>query len=325
MVCILITGAGGFLGKRLTRALAEAGSLARGEVREKISQITLVDRVSVEAKYRSDIAFETLVGDLGDETFVEALCHRNFHSVFHLAAVLPLEAERDPGNSYRTNVGALQRVMECISGAPRLVFTSSLAVFGGELPERVDDSVVQRPATTYGVQKSISELLIADYTRHGRIDGRTLRLPIVLIRPGFVGPSPSVADRVASILREPLRGRDVIAPLAPDTHTPLASVGSVVKALIQVHDMPSAELPHHRAMNLPALTVSVAEMVEALAKYASDRTIGRVQYKADRRLQAIVTGWPTYFVSEAATRLGLKPDSGLDSIINDYLTHDTGD
>jgi nucleoside-diphosphate-sugar epimerase len=203
------------------------------------------------------------------------------------------------------------------------VFASSLAVFGGELPERVDDCVVHRPATTYGVQKSISELLIADYTRHGRIDGRTLRLPIVLIRPGFVGLTPSVADCVASILREPLQGRDVIAPLTPDTRTPLASVGSAVKALIQVHDIPSAELPHHRAMNMPALTVSVAEMIEALAKYSSSRPIGRVQCKTDRQVQAIVTGWPTYFVSEAATRLGLKPDSGLDSIINDYLTHGT--
>jgi len=279
----------------------------------------------VEAKYKSDIEFETLVGDLGDKTFVEALCYRDFHSVFHLAAVLPLEAERDPGSSYRTNVGALHHLMEHISGAPRIVFTSSLAVFGGELPERVDDSVVQRPATTYGVQKSISELLIADYTRHGRVDGRTLRLPIVLIRPGFVGPSPSVADRVASILREPLQGRDVIAPLAPDTRMPLASVGSVVKALIQVHDMPSADLPHHRAMNLPALTVSVAEMAEALVKYADGRTLGRVHYESDRQLQAIVTGWPTYFVSDAATRLGIRPDSGLDSIINDYLTHDTGE
>jgi nucleoside-diphosphate-sugar epimerase len=325
MVRILITGAGGFLGKRLTRALVEAGSLACGKVHEKISRITLADRAPVEPKFRSDIEFETFEGDLGDETHVEALCRRNFDSIFHLAAVLPLDAEKDQEKSYWTNVGALRHIMARISGRPRIVFTSSLAVFGGELPERVDDGVVQRPATTYGVHKSISELLIADYTRHGRIDGRTLRLPIVLIRPGFVGPTPSVADRVASILREPLQGSDVIAPLAPDTLVPLASVGSVVEALIQVHDVPSVALPHHRAMNLPALTVSVAEMIEALAKYSGGRTIGRVRHETDQQLQAIVTGWPTYFVSEAATRLGLKPDSGLDCIINDYLTHGTGE
>jgi nucleoside-diphosphate-sugar epimerase len=325
MVRVLITGAGGFLGKRLTRALAKAGSLVHGHARERITRITLADRAPVDAQYGSEIEFETLVGDLGDRAHVEALCRRNFDSIFHLATVLPLQAERDPENSYRINVDALRHILERISGGPQIVFTSSLAVFGGELPERVDDNVVQRPVTTYGVHKSISELLIAEYTRRGRIDGRTLRLPIVLIRPGFVGQSPSVADRVASILREPLQGRDVVVPLSPDTRAPLASVGSVVKALIQIHDMPSAELPGHRAMNLPALTVSVAEMIEALPKYSSSRTIGRVRYETDLQLQAIVTGWPTYFVSEAATRLGLKADSDLDSIIDDYLMHCTGE
>jgi hypothetical protein len=134
-----------------------------------------------------------------------------------------------------------------------------------------------------------------------------------------------VADRVASILREPLHGRDVVVPLLPGTRAPLASVGSVVKALIKIHDVPSAALPRHRAMNLPALTVSVAEMIQALPKYCGNRAIGRVQYKTDLQLQAIVDSWPTYFVSETATRLGLEADSDLDSIINDYLVHGSGE
>ena len=293
---ILITGAAGFLGRRLARVLlAQPGR-----------SLTLVDRVALDHP-------AALAGDLTDPAFIDRLAAERFDSVFHLAASLTLEAEQDPAAAYTVNVEPLRRLIDRSPGT-KIVFTSSIAVFGGVLPDVVDDAVRAAPTTTYGAHKAINELLLADASRRGCIDGRTLRLPIVLTRPG--APTPAVSDRVAAILREPLAGADTACPLLPGTRIPVASAGAVAAALVRLHDLPGELLPGSRAMNLPSLTVSVAEMIAAVERRGA---AGRIALVHDQALQAIVDGWPRQFASAAATRLGLHADADLDALIEDHL------
>lgn len=293
---ILVTGAGGFLGQRLTRLLATRSGI----------ELVLADRVALPHP-------GAVTGDLTDQGFLDRVTAQPFDSIFHLAASLTLEAEQDPAQAFATNVEPLRHLIQRNQGA-RIIFTSSIAVFGGDLPDRVDDAIRSTPTTTYGAHKAINELLLADASRQGRIDGRALRLPIVLTRPG--APTPAVSDRVAAILREPLAGRDTICPLTPETRIPVASAGAVAAALLALHDLPAEVLPAARAMNLPSLTIRIADMIAAVERRGAK---GHVTLAPEPALQAIVDGWPKQFVSETATRLGLHADADLDALIEDHL------
>jgi nucleoside-diphosphate-sugar epimerase len=317
---VLITGAGGFIGKRLTAALLAKGSLvACSGKRAEISQLVLTDRAGL-AVPRAPVDIETATGDLADPAFVARLAARGFDSVFHLAATLTHEAEGDPARAYATNVDPLRRFIEAVSGPPpRLIFASSIAVFGGPLPTRVGDDLKPRPRTTYGTHKAIIELLLADYSRHGRIEGRALRLPIILIRRG--APTPAVSDQIAAIVREPLAGRAVRCGLARDTPLPVASARAAAAALIALHDQRAADIPEERAINLPSLTVTVADMVHAVERHGGKEAVSRITFAPDARLQEIVDGWPKQFVSETATRLGLRADPDFDAIVSDHLAN----
>jgi len=314
---VLITGAAGFLGRRLTAALIARGELAAsdGTVRA-ISSLCLADIVEAPVP-DAPFPVDTAVGDLSDTSFASALASGGFDSIFHLAALLTIDAERDPGHAYRVNTGALITLLERAERRPKLVFASSIAVFGGALPDTVDDAHVQEPTTTYGVHKAINELLIADYSRHGHIDGRALRLPIVLTRPGAT--LPIVSDKVAAILREPLEGRGLAVPFAAETPIPIVSVGAVVSGLIRLHDVPAARLPQKRAFNLPALTVTPADMCGALSRRGV--SVSGLTFRPDPAVQAIVDGWPSHFVSAVAGPLGIGGDRDLDAVIDDYLAH----
>lgn len=320
---VLITGAAGFIGSRLAAALIARGHLAgpSGEPL-RVDELILADAKPAPAP-RGDgtgIAVRTERCDLRDPSSLRGLAE-GVDSVFHLAAMLTLDAEsRDFAGGLEVNVKGLMHLLELLRGEarpPRLVFTSSIAAFGGPLPSTVDDSVAQTPQTSYGTQKAIAELLINDYSRHGFIDGRVLRLPIVLIRPG--APSPAVSDRVAAILREPLLGRDVRCPLAPETRMPVASARRIAAALLAMHDLPAATFGHTRAMNLPSLTVSVGQMVEALERFGRTRQVGKVTYEPDAGLQRVVDGWPSRFVSELATRSGIGADQDIDEVIRAFV------
>ncbi|WP_164867961.1 NAD-dependent epimerase/dehydratase family protein [Rhodovarius crocodyli] len=295
---ILITGAAGFLGRRLVAAL-----LARGYQADKLF---LADRV----EFTPPPGTTALVGELADPAYLDILAGLGCDSVFHLAATLTLEAERDPAAAWAGHVAPVQRLVRA-SNRPRIVFASSIAVFGGDLPDPVQDDLRQTPTTSYGTQKAIVELLLADHSRRREIDGRALRLPIVLTRPG--ASLPVVSDQVAAIIREPLAGREVDCPLSPETRIPVASVGAVVRALLALYDLPEAELPPGRAMNLPALTVSIAEMIAALGD------AGRlVRMVPDPVTQKVVDGWPKRFVSAHASALGIGADADLAALIADY-------
>jgi D-erythronate 2-dehydrogenase len=318
---ILITGAAGFLGQRLVKTLLSARKLGGNPIR----QIVMTDLhnpanpalMAAALSYNCGIEFIAKQGDLADKSFVRGLAQEGFDSLFHLASLLTLQAETDPDHAFQVNVAALRQLIDGANNKPKVVFASSIAIHGGILPVAVDDDHNPIPATTYGTHKAINELLIADYSRLGRIDGRCLRLPIVLTRPGT--PMPAVSDQVAGLLREPLNGVDVNSPLAAQTPVPIVSAGAVVKALLRLHDLPADSLPAKRAFNLPSLTVTVSDLADAAAKHGGT---GRVSYHPDANVQAIVDGWPQQFVSRHADRLGIVPDVDLDALVRDYLLNE---
>ncbi|MEN2990229.1 NAD-dependent epimerase/dehydratase family protein [Tistrella sp. BH-R2-4] len=331
MVSVLITGAGGFLGRRLTDALLRAGRLqpSGGGAPQPITRLCLMDRVAVAMPDAAagTCPVDTIAADIADPAVADDLGRQGFDSIFHLAASLTLDAERDPRAAWAVNVAPLRRLIDLAPNRPRIVFASSIAVFGGRLPAVVDDTIRPCPATTYGSHKAISELMLADDSRLGRIDGRSLRLPIVLTRPGTASPAvsanPAVSDRIAAILREPLCGRDVVAPLAADVAIPVASAGAAAVALIALHDLDEAVLPPGRAMNLPSLTVTIGQMISAVRRHsAADGTAqapGRISIAPDPALDRIIRGWPMGFVSADASRLGLGADADIEAVIADFL------
>lgn len=318
---VLVTGAGGFLGRRLVSALLRQGTLpVDGEARP-ISELVLADRGPMADADHPSIPVRTEPGDLADAAFCTRLTAQRFDAIFHLAAMLTLDAERDPEAAYATHIAPARRLVAG-PGRPRLVFASSIAVFGGSLPAVVTEALPPCPQTTYGTHKAMIELLLADASRHGAVDARSLRLPIVLVRPG--ASTPTISDAVAALVREPLAGRETTCPFWPDAPLPVISAGAVVRSLLALHDVPEAALPPGRVVNLPALGVTPADMVAAVARRAGAAAAASVRFAPDPAIQAVVDGWPKRFLSLHAARLGLAPDADFDAVIADHLNHRGG-
>ncbi len=309
---VLITGARGFIGRALTRALLQQGG----------ADIVALDVVPPDGA--RDTRVTDLTGDAADGALLRELFGSPFDLVFALGATLTQEAEADFARGLQVNVmGMLQLIDACRQQPrpPRLVFTSSIAAFGGALPEMVDDAVARTPLTSYGTHKAVVELLLNDASRKGFVDARALRLPIVLTRPG--PPVASVSDRIASLIREPLRGADAVCPLAPDTRMVVSSVQAVARALLRLADVPAAVLGPFRALNLPSLSVRVVELVDAVVAVPKRRgqvtVLGCTRWQPDVALQAIVEQWPQRFDSARARSLGLAGSASLDALIDDHL------
>ena len=319
---VLITGAAGFIGGHVVSALLARGRLRDADGEERaVEEIVLADAVQPPARATAGpVPIRAVTGDFRDPDFPSRLLEGGVDSVFHLAAALTIDAETDFERGMEVNVLGLVRLLEAcraLPRAPRLVFASSMAAFGGPLPETVDDTVVQTPQTSYGAHKSIGELLLNDYARRGYVDARALRLPVVMTRPG--APTPTVSDRIAAIVREPLLGRDVACPLAESTRMPLASVQRVAQALLAVHDLPRSAFGHTRAMNLPALTASVGDLIAAVRRRLPAGGTGRIEVRPDPQLQAIVDGWPSGFVSARASANGIGADASVDDVVEAFL------
>ena len=316
---ILITGGGGFLGFRLARTL-----LARGNLGGKaISGITLLDGAfppGVENLQK----VKAVTGDVSDEKTIAGACTPDTDAVFHLAAVVSGQAESDFDLGMRVNLKGIESLLAQMrkcgkqgASPPRLVYTSSVAAFGGDLPEVLDDSTIANPQTSYGAQKVIGEYLITDYTRKGYIDGRSLRLPTIVVRAGK--PNAAASSFASGVIREPLNGVISECPVAPETGVWLLSPGRVVDAFIHAWELPPETWGTQRWLNLPGITASVAEMVKAMRKVAGDAAAKRVLYKPDARIPAIVKTWPVNFRTPRALAMGFKPDPDVQSVIRDYI------
>lgn len=318
---VLITGAGGLIGRRLASEIVSRGALAEagGRMRE-IDELILLDRRPFDIPAQAPFAITRVVADLCAGPPVDELTRGGVDSLFHLAATLTMEAERDLDLGWAVNLHLPFRLLEACrvwGRGTRFVYASSIAVFGGALPDEVDDDHVQRPTTSYGTAKAVTELLLNDYTRHGHVDARALRLPIVVIRPG--PPTGAVSDLVSALMREPLAGRDVASPLGLEASFPIVSVERAARSLLRLHDAPASAFGESRAVNQPGLTVSVGEILESLARIGGEEAARRLRIVPDPKVARVVAGWPRRFVGSRQA-LGLEPDACLDGILRRHLT-----
>lgn len=323
MLNVVITGGAGFLGQKLAREILQRGTLAGPDgLPQPVGHITLFDTVAAAGPDVPRVT--TVTGDIGDAATVQRLIGRETHSVFHLAAIVSSGAEADFEAGYRTNLDGTRHVLEACRAitthTPRLVFTSSIAVYGGQLPATVTDDTPQRPTTSYGTQKVAGELLINDYSRKGYVDGRALRLPTIMVRPGK--PNRAASTWASSIIREPLSGVDADCPVRPDSPMACLSPRRTVDALIRMHDLPAAELGPDRTLLLSGIRVTAGEMAAAVARNKGNRRTGTIRWTPDAAIQKIVDGWPGATRSARADALGFTTDGSIDEIVQAFIADD---
>jgi len=320
---VVITGGAGFLGSRLARSILERGKLtdASGALRT-VEKLVLID---VAPASLSDPRVEIVTGDLADRALVECAITSETDSVFHLAAVVSGQAEAEFDTGMHVNLDATRALLERCRGLarpPKFVFASSLAVFGGVLPDPVRDDSPITPQTSYGAQKAMGELMVYDMTRKGFIDGRSLRLPTVTVRPGK--PNRAASSFASSIIREPLSGVDAICPVAPATAAWITSPRSVIANLVTGHEVAAAEFAkagfaHTRSVNVPGLRIGVGKMIEALKSVAGDAVAARVKWQLDPAIDRIVATWPTNFAPVLGPALGMRADRDFEAIVRQYI------
>lgn len=315
---LLITGGAGFVGARLARTLLAKGTLAG----QRLDKVVLADQFAPPADLAADARVEARTGALLAQA--AGLGAEGFDGVFHLASAVSGECEADFELGLRSNLDSTRALLDGFRLArrvPRLVFSSSVAVFGPDpavpLPAIVTDTTLPAPQTSYGAQKLICEHLVADYTRKGYIDGRAARLMTVTVRPGK--PNGAASSFFSGIIREPLAGVESVCPVSPEVSHPVASPARTVAGLIAVYEASREAFNGRSAMNLPALNVKVGEMLAALEAVAGKAVRAHVRFERDERIAGIVANWPTGATAQRAAALGLKPDESFADIVRQYI------
>jgi D-erythronate 2-dehydrogenase len=311
---IVITGGCGFLGRRVALRLIERGD---------VDELVLFDNAAPPLPLPDNKRLQLATGDIADRGAVRSVIAPGTNSVFHLAAVVSGQAEADTDFGYRVNLDGTRAVLDAcraLGTCPRVVFASSLAVYGGALAPVVGDDTALTPQTSYGVQKAIGELLVNDYSRKGFVDGRAVRLPTVVVRPGR--PNRAASTFASSMIREPLAGRVAVCPVSPDTVMALASPRSVVGGLVHAHDLPADAFGASGSLQLPGFSVAVGEMAAAVRRAGGDAAYARIRWEPDPRIQQIISGWPQALRASRAEALGFAADRGIDEVVQAFIADD---
>jgi D-erythronate 2-dehydrogenase len=320
---VLVTGAAGMIGRKLVARLAADRALGDGS----IAELVLVDVVAPTDVDAADLRTVRLAADITEPGAWEDVLSAAPDVIFDLAAVVSGEAEADFEKGYRVNLDGTHRLFEAVRAAgddyrPRVVFSSSIAVFGPPFPDVIGDDQRTTPATSYGTQKAIAELLLSDYTRRGFLDGIAIRLPTICVRPG--SPNLAASGFFSGIIREPLNGEAAELPVPTDVRHWFASPRAAVDFLIHAATLEGEAVGTERALTMPGVSATVAMELEALRRAAGDDAVSLVTSRPDDRIARIVAGWPRAFDARRATALGFRAERSFDEIVRVYIEDELG-
>ena len=317
---VLIIGAAGMIGRKLSEAITRDGGIDG----KPVEQLTLVDVIAPTPPEGFAGTVHASAGDISDPAVTRALIAQRPDLIFHLAAIVSGEAELDFDKGYAINLDGTRYLLEAIRKEsekvpykPRVVFTSSIAVFGAPFPEKIGDEFFLTPRTSYGAQKAIGELLLADYARKGFLDGIGIRLPTVCIRPGK--PNKAASGFFSNILREPLVGQEAILPVDETVRHWHVSPRRAVGFLLHAATIDLAKVGHRCILNMPGLSATVGEQIEALRRVAGDKAVALIRREPDPMIENIVAGWAQDFDASRAIELGFVGDKSFDEIIRIHI------
>ncbi|MFT5180652.1 MAG: nucleoside-diphosphate-sugar epimerase [Alphaproteobacteria bacterium] len=321
---VVITGGTGMLGRRLALRLLAADELIGPSGRtEPLEHLTLVDAFAPAEPPPEDPRVEVVSANICDAAVARQVIDDSVDTIFHFAAVVSGGAEADFDLGYQVNLDGARNVFEACrasTGTPRVVFTSSLAVYGG-FRDIVDDTPLT-PQTSYGAQKATGELMVNDYSRKGFFDGRSLRLPTIVVRPGK--PNMAASGFASSILREPLQGETVNCPVSAETRMLILSPRRAVQAFIDVHNADAEQLGFRRAVMMNGISPSIGEMVAALREIAGDKVADRISWQPDAQIQWMVDSWPWFADGVRGRELGFQPDESIEEVIQSFIDDELG-
>ena len=320
---ILVIGAGGMVGVKLVSQLCEKGAIGGSAV----AKIIRHDVVLAPPPPSAGFPVETLIGDLSTPGEAEKLVVTRPDVIFHLAAIVSGEAEADFEKGYRINLDGTQLLFEAIRKTgggykPKVIFTSSIAVFGAPYPEAIPDDYFTTPLTSYGTQKAVCELLLADYSRRGFFDGVGLRFPTICVRPGK--PNLAASGFFSNIIREPLAGQEAVLPVGEDVRHWHASPRAAIGFLLHAATMDTGQLGARRNITLPGVSCTVGEQIEALRKVAGDKVVARIRREPNETIMKIVSGWPRNFEAKRGRELGFEAEGSFEEIIRVHIADELG-
>ncbi len=318
---VTITGAAGFLGRKLTHRLLSAHALERPDgTSASVETLTLLDVVNPPPDLVNDPRVNVVTGDITDRSLLAQAITAETDGVFHLAAVVSAGAEEDFDLGMAVNLDATRAILDiCRDHAkvPKVIFASSCAAFGGDMPTVIKDMTARTPQTSYGTQKVIGELLVNDFSRKGFVDGRALRFPTVVVRPGK--PNKAASTFASSIIREPLQGDTVVCPVTPESRMFLASPRSIIENVVWAHNLAGDAWAPSREVTLPGFSMTVGAMADALQTVAGKAVADRIEWQPDAFIQQIVDGWPPEFDTRKAMKLGFMRDESMAAVIQAFI------